>query len=178
MTRIFSDVGQLLTALIPPWALPFVLVAIGVALVPPWIESVRSKQIKGALRRMVRAEPEEQKRLADWALDLAGQKRTRLIGFVQEAIRYGHRDLVEEGLLRLEAHPRAHEDALKLRERVQGPRPRFRDPVEASVRIEGLLDQGLLVGAEEQLSLALGQFPDHPDLMAHRELLHALREQE
>lgn len=173
MTRILTDVGALVTSLIPAWALPFVLVGLGVLLLPPWIESVRSKQIKGAIRRMIRADDALRPGLADRALSLAGQRRLRLIGLVQEAIRYGQHRLVEAGLTRLEAHPNGRADAAKLRERIEAPRIRFRDPVEAVVRIGRLMEQGLVVAAEEHLEVALHQFPDEPELRDLCARLHA-----
>ncbi len=168
MFRIFSDLGQALSTLVPPWALPWVLVAIGAAAVPLWLESVRGKQIKGAIRKMVRASDGERPALAERALSLAGASRGRLIGLVQEALRYGQPALAEQGLARLEAHPRGRQDAAHLRARVEKPGAKFRDPFEASVRIERLIDEGLRVAAEEQLEEALAHFPRDEELLALR----------
>ncbi|MBX2797075.1 MAG: hypothetical protein KTR31_05390 [Myxococcales bacterium] len=166
MFRIFSDLGQVVTTLVPPWALPFVAGGFLLLLLLPWLESVRGKQIKGAIRRMVRAPESEHSALARRALDLAGTRRGRLIGLVQEAIRYGQHSLVKEGLARLEADPVGRSHAAKLRERIEKPAIRFRDPIEASVRIEGLLGEGLVVAAREQLDVALAHFPTDPELEA------------
>ncbi|HHO51961.1 MAG TPA: hypothetical protein ENK18_14035 [Deltaproteobacteria bacterium] len=176
MFRIFSDIGQVLTSLIPGWAIPIVLGIAGVLAVPFWIESVRSKQIKGAVRRMVRADGPTRRQLAHRALSLAGQRRLRLIGLVQEAIRYGQHALIEEGLARLTSDPHGHRDAEALRARIRKPGQRFRDPIEASVRIEGLLQQELFVAASEQLDEALGRFPTDPELLHLQRRLSEPRE--
>ena len=164
MTRVLVDIGQTVGSLVPPWAIPIVIGVLAVVLLPAWLESVRSKQIKGAVRRMVRADPAERDRLYARAFGLAAQRRGRLVGLIQEGLRYGQHAVVHEGLARLQAIPRAREDVARLRERIDKPGQRFRDPVEAAVRIEGLLAQGLHVAAEEQLAEALTAFPRDPDL--------------
>lgn len=171
MMRIFADLNQLMQALVPAWAMPYVLGVLALAAVPLWAESVRGRQIKGAIRRMVRADPDDRPILTSRALGLAGTRRGRLIGLIQEAIRYGQTDLVTQGLARLEAHPRGRADAAALRARVAPAPPRFRDPVEASVRIGRLVDQGLVVAADELLVHARSQFPSDPDLEVLQERL-------
>lgn len=175
MFRIFTDVGQVLNSLVPGWAIPVVLGVAGVLMLPPWLESVRSKQIKGAVRRMVRADEALREQLSDRALALAGHRRLRLIGLVQEAIRYGQRELIEAGLVRLESDPRGRRDAQALRDRIRKPGQRFRDPTEASVRVSALIEAELFVGAQEQLDEALERFPDDPELLQLREALLASR---
>lgn len=162
MFRIFSDLGGLVFQLVPPWAIPIVIGVLGALAAPFWLESVRGKQIKGAVRRMVRASEDERPPLAERALSLAGTRRTRLIALVQEAMRYDQRALRDEALVRLERVHRG--DAAELRKRIDKPRTRYRDPVEAVVRIEGLLDEGLVVAAREQLEEARRSFPHDPDL--------------
>ncbi|MEN0065122.1 MAG: hypothetical protein AAGA48_23465 [Myxococcota bacterium] len=164
MTRIFTDLAGVVGQLVPPWAIPIVLIVAGVLALPPWLESVRSKQIKGFVRRMVRADDGERAELADQALQLAGTRRLRLVGLALEALRYDQRTLRDEALSRLEQHPKGRDDAAKLRERFEKPAVRFSDPLAAQVRVERLLREGLVVGAAEQLEAAQRQFPDNPEL--------------
>ena len=166
MFRIFTDLGGLVSQLVPPWALPIVIGVLGALAAPFWLESVRSKQIKGAIRRMVRASHDERGVLSRRALHLAGHKRIRLISLVQEAMRYDQRELRDEGLARLQQVPGGRHDAVELRKRVDKPRPRYRDPVEAVVRVESLLEQGLTVAAREQLDEARRTFPTDTELEA------------
>lgn len=166
MTRIFTDLAGLVGQLVPPWAIPFVLAAVAALALPPWLESVRGKQIKGTVRRMVRADERERAHLATRALELAGHKRIRLVGLALEALRYDQRLLRDRALARLESHPKGRVDAVKLRERFEKPAIRFDDALTAQVRVERLLDQGLVVGAAEQLTAARHQFPHDPELAA------------
>lgn len=169
MTRIFTDLNQILNALVPGWAVPYVLGLLAALAVPLYLETVRGRQIKSAVRQMVRADGSRRHELEQRALYLAGRRRGRLIGLVQEAIRYGQPSLLQEGLTRLDQHPRGAGDAAALRKRVEPEPVRFRDPVEAVVRISRLLDQGLLVAADEQLVVARTQYPHDEEL----EGLHA-----
>lgn len=178
MTRIFTDLAGLLGAIVPPWAMPFVLVGIAAAVLPPWLESVRGKQIKGFVRRMVRAEDNERTALAEQALTLAGHKRIRLVGLALEALRYDQRSLRDAALARLDRHPKGRADAAKLRERFEKPAIRFSDPLAAQVRVESLLREGLVVGAAEQLEAARLQFPGHPDLEVLAAQVEVARERE
>ncbi len=164
MFRIVTDLQGLVFQVVPPWAVPLVIGALVALAAPFWLENVRQKQIKGAVRRMVRADYEERPALVERALGLAGQRRIRLIALVQEAIRYDQRALRDEALGRLEQVKGGKTDAAELRKRVEKPRTRYRDPVEAAVRVEGLLDEGLLVAAREQLDEARSAFPDDPEL--------------
>ena len=164
MTRILVDIGQTVSSIVPPWAMPFVLGAVALVLLPPWFESVRSKQIKGAIRRMVRAEPSLRQSLAERALHLAGTRRIRLLGLVQEAHRYGQHELLENGLKLLAQSERGRADAQRIRDQYAPAPPVLRDPLEAVVRVESLLQQGLVVAAREQLDAAVRKFPNDPDL--------------
>ena len=165
MTRIFTDIANLIGQLVPAWALPFVLGAVALLALPPWLESVRGKQIKGYVRRMVRADDSERRELHERVLSIAGQRRTRLVGLALEAMRYDQRALRDQALLRLDAHPKGRADAARLRERFEKAQVRFGDPLSAQVRVERLLREGLVVGAAEQLEAARRQFPEDQELV-------------
>jgi len=164
MMRIVSDLAALVGQLVPPWAMPFALAGLALLAMPPWLESVRGKQINGFVRRMIRAERPERDALADRVLHIAGQRRARLVGLALAAMRYDQRDLRDAALARLERHPRGRVDAARLRERFEKAPVRFSDPLTAQVRVERLLRAGLTVGAAEQLEIARRQFPDDPEL--------------
>ncbi|MEO0603399.1 MAG: hypothetical protein AAF211_18310 [Myxococcota bacterium] len=175
MTRIFTDLAGLVGQVVPAWALPFVVAGLALVALPPWLESVRGKQIKGCVRRMVRADDRERAALSDRALHLAGARRLRLVGLALEAMRYDQRLLRDEALARLQQHPKGRVDAKKLRQRFEKAPVRFSDPLAAQVRVERLLDEGLVVGACEQLTAALRQFPDDPELLRLSAELEATR---
>jgi hypothetical protein len=165
MTGI-SDLVTALRTIFPPW----VLVAMGaVALVtlgPRWIESMRDKQLRGLVRRMIRADSAERTRLREQILGIAGTRPGRLVAVVLHAIHYDQRHLRDTALRTLEATGAAPADVTRLRARIEKPPTRFRDPIEAAVRIEQLFRDGLVVAATEQLAIARAAFPADPDLQA------------
>jgi hypothetical protein len=153
--------------------LPLRLLAVGVVVLvllalPAWFENVRERQIRGTVRRMVRAEPPHRASLEHRALELAGAKPRRLTVLAGEAIRYDQRSVRDRALAALDA---AGADTRALREKIDRPRTRFRDPVEAVVRIEALLGEGLTEAAREQLEVAAAAFPADPEIAALRERL-------
>lgn len=164
-----GGISQLITGLrtiFPLWMLVAMGVVAAIALGPRWIESMRDKQLRGLVRRMVRAEPDERQRLRDEITAIAGHRPGRLIAVVLHAIHYDQRGLRDAALATLDATGAAPADVKRLRARIEKPPPRFRDPIEAAVRIEQLFRDGLLVAAQEQLDAARASFPNDPDLLA------------
>lgn len=166
MVRGVSDVVSGLLVIFPPWVLIAAGLVLVVALGPRWIESMRDKQIRGLVRRMVRADRSERARLSALVTEIAGNRAGRLVATIHHAIHYDQRALRDAALARLEAGGQAPDDVERLRARIEKPPPRFRDPIEAAVRIEQLLRDGLVVAAQEQLRAALAAFPADPDLNA------------
>lgn len=160
-----STLARMLGDLLPARFLIPALVVLVLALLPVWVENMREKQIRGVVRRMVRAEPTERDALVAQALALAGQKKRRLTALAGEAIRYDQRPLRDQALTLLEQAGGA-EDARSLRKRIDPPKTRYRDAVEAAIKVEALLAEGLTEGAREQLALARTQFPTDPELEA------------
>jgi len=169
MFRGLTDFFQILGGLLPPWALALIGVVIALVMGPAWFDGVRSKQVRGRIRKMLRAPTAERPPLAAQALELAGARPRRLVTLVREAHKYDLRDLRDEALRRLVATGKAPEDVRVLRQLVKPPPTPVRDPLQAVVRVERLLELGLAVGAREALDEALAQHPDDPEL---RELSH------
>lgn len=163
-----AGIGQLLKALaaLLPWK---VVVALGVAIAivgaPLWLESIRDRQIRGAVRQMVRAEPEAREELVRRAFALCGERPRRLLALAETAIRYDQRALRDEALAKLEAAG-GKADAARLKKALSPEKQRFRDPLEAAIRVESLLGSGLTVAAADALAAARAQFPEDPELAA------------
>jgi hypothetical protein len=138
----------------------------GVLALPLWFESIRDKQIRGLVRRMVRASGTERDELVQRAFQLAGDRPRRLGTLVRQAIHYDQRQLRDQALAALDATGKAAVDVKHFRTLIAPPPVRFRDPFEASVRVEQLLEQGLTVAAQEQLKAALEAFPENAELRA------------
>lgn len=166
MFRGLGDIFQTLGSLLPPWALALVALLLAVVAGPSWFDNVRIKQVRGRIRKMLRATTAERVPLAEQALVLAAARPARLVALVREAHKYDLRDLRDEALRRLHRTGRAPEDVRVLRELVQPKKPTYRDPLQAVVKVERLLGLGLVVGAREELELALAQHPEDADLQA------------
>jgi hypothetical protein len=158
-----SQLVRTLSEVVPVRALLLVLLVLAVVGLPAWLENVRERQLRGAVRRMVRADPEQRVALVERVKHLAGGVPRRLTVLAGEAIRYDQRDVRDHALAALEA---AGGDSRSLRAKIERPKPKFRDPVEAVVRVEGLLAEGLVEAAREQLGEALAAFPDDGELKA------------
>jgi hypothetical protein len=170
MVRGISDLFVALAFLPLP-----VVVGIGVAgavvALPMWLESIRAKQIRGMVRRMVRADPPERQRLSAEVFRLAGVRARRLVLLAESAVKYDQRSLREAAVAALEASGGDPRDVQRLREVDRKPEARVVDPLAAAVRVEQLLDDGLVVAAREHLTAARRAFPADAELRALEERL-------
>ncbi len=161
-----AGIGQIIRTLsevVPLRTLLLLVLALAILALPLWFETVRERQVRGAVRRMVRADPDQRAALEERAIALAASRPRRLFVLAGEAIRYDQRDLRDRALTALEA---AGGDTRALRAKIDRPKAKFRDAVEATVRIEALLAEGLPEAAREQLGEARSAFPDDPDLLS------------
>jgi hypothetical protein len=142
---------------------------------PAWFDNVRGKQIRGQIRKMLRAErPTEKASHADEAMALAGDRPRRLVILIREAHKYQLNELRDRALRVLKEGGQAPADVEVLEKLVRPESKAAPTSLEAVVRVEQLLDAGLVVGAEEQLSAALERFPRDRELLALRERLSAM----
>lgn len=172
MVRGFGEVLESLGQLLPPWVVATVAFVLLVAVLPAWVDNVRSKQVRGAVRRMVRASDQGRLDLAERAMRLAGRRPTRLTALVEHAHRYQQLDLRRRGLAMLQrVDPAGAEHLLATIERDR-PKQVFH-PLEVVVRVERLLDEGMIDAAAARLDEALARYPDDPDLLALRSRLRS-----
>jgi signal transduction histidine kinase len=166
MVRGISDLIQGLALFFPLKVVIGIVGVGGVLALPFWFESVRDKQLRGLVRRMVRASEAERAQLVRRAFELAAGRPRRLGTLVRQAIHYDQRRLRDEALAALEATGQAPADVKHFKTLIAPAPIRFRDPIEAAVRIDQLLQQGLHVAAREQLQAAEQAFPGEPELEA------------
>jgi hypothetical protein len=165
MLRGITDLLSVLGQIVPFPVLVGVLVVGALLAIPPWLRSVRTRQIKGALRRAARAHGDDARQVhIDQAFERAGTRPRLLVDLVEQALRNGQRDVVRRGLDALEATGRLELEARRLRRKIEPPDPRPRDPLQAIVRVERHLRAGLVVAAREALDPALREHPHDPDL--------------
>lgn len=169
MAKVIGDLYAFLTLFLP-WKL---VVGVGVALafvaVPYWFETVREKQLRGQVRRMVRAEQHERVRLVEETFGLAGDRASRLARLVEAGRHYDQRDVVERALGEL--HKVDAPLAVRLQSQLAPPRPKARDGLEVAVRVEALLASGMGDRAREVLEEGLRDHPADPELTALRDRL-------
>ncbi len=165
MSRAIGDLLSTLSLFVPLRVLLVAGLVVLVLALPSWLESVREKQVRGLVRRLVRASPDDREALERSILALAGTRPGRLRAMVESAVRYDQRGLRDRGIALLE-QAGAVQDARKIREAVTPKKARFRDPVEAALRIEAYLSEGRTVAAAEALAEALESFPLDEELRA------------
>ena len=171
MLRGISDIATTLNMLLPPWAVATLIGVVLLVALPAWINSVRTKQIHGRTRRMVRADPEERSRLLEEILDIAGDRPSRLLAVVHNADKYGLRDVRNRALDLLEATGKAEEDVARLRMKAAPQRKPVGHVIEVALSIERMIEQGMLPAARVRLDEALQRYPEDPELRALQERL-------
>lgn len=168
MVRGFGEVLQSLGMLLPPWAVAAVGGGLLLLMLPAWVDNMRVKQIRGTIRRMVRADEASRDALAERALRLARRRPTRLESVVERANHYQQLELRRRALQTLRrVDP---EKAEYLLERIERDKPKqVFHPIEVVVRVERLLAEGMVDAAAARLDEALDRYPDDPDLLALRQ---------
>jgi len=162
-----SSLFKSLTTLLPPQVYVPLLILAGLAAVPAWLHWVRTKQIAGRLRRMLRAKDAEERHAhRDAAFELAGNRPRALVYLAHEAERLGQKAVFKQALEALEATGRAPLDVAQLRAMGgDAPPKRGMHPIEEAVIIERMWSQGLHAAARERLAEVRAAFPEDPDLL-------------
>ena len=165
MFRGITDILQVLGQLVPTPVL-IAIVAIGLVLATPaWLRSVRTRQMKGKLRTAARAHSAEERNAAiEAAFKLSGARPRALVDLAERAMQNGQIDVWRRALAEPEATGKLELELIRLRRKVSGPDTRPRDPLQAAVRIERLIEAGLVVGARETLEALAASHPDGPEL--------------
>ncbi len=176
MFRGIGDIVGILQSALPPWAMAWIAVVIVLWGGPAWFDNVRGKQIRGRIRKMLRADgPDARRAYAEEALVLAGERARRLVTLIREAHKYQLHDLRDRAMERLRESGGSPADVEVLDKLVLPESKAAPTSLEAVVRVEKLLDAGLVVGAEEQLVAALERFPRDPELQRLRSRVEDVR---
>jgi len=165
--RTIPQLLETLKELLPPW-LFFPLVAVlAVAAVPAWINWLRTKQIRGQLRGMLRAANAQARKAHEAeAFFLAKGRPRRLVALADEAIRLNLKLVWQRALSELMATGKLPAEVQRLRAKVEAAPKRGGHPLEEMVIIERLWDEGLHDAALERLADVRARFPDDADLAA------------
>jgi hypothetical protein len=164
MGRGLGEIINALLGLLPPWAIALIAVGVVVVGAPGWMNSMRTRQIRSAIRRRVRAPLDEREPLAERAIERANGNAHLLALVCREARKRSMPDLYQRALDALKAADP------KVARQVEGDvAAKTSEPMhvlEAVVRIRALLDGGAVEAAAVRLNEALEQHPDDEELLA------------
>jgi hypothetical protein len=164
MMRGITDLGTALSAVLPPWMMAALGVVAAVAALPLFVERSRQKQIRGAIRRLVRADPPTRDALLRWVQTLSADRERRLTLVAEEATKREQWDLRQWALEGLERSETGRREAARLRKaRTPEPKP-FNHPLEAEAMARTLAAAGARVAARDVVRRARRRFPDSPEL--------------
>lgn len=169
-------IGQLIgdfAQFVPTWVLVLLLAVVGVLALPGWLLGLRVKRIKSRIRRVTRASGEEREALLTEAWLLAEGKPEALVSLAREADKMNLPGLRDRALDTLREMG-THDNVLRKLEAPKNPmetKRQFGHPVEASVSIGRLLDNGATEAARDRLAEALARFPDDEGLLELQERL-------
>lgn len=166
MLRTIPDLFNTLRAIFPDWLLIVLALGIAIFAIPRWWHSIRVKQLKADMRKAARSSvgPERDRFIAA-ALERAGHHPGRLEALFELGWKSQNAKVWKEALHRLErsgAHPSVIE---RLRTKTMRKEEPIRNPLEAAVKIETLLEHGQPQRAMHLLQHALVQFPEHEELV-------------
>lgn len=169
--RGLGDVIHTLVVLLPTWALVLLGLGLAAVLLPGLRFRTRSRQIREAVRRMVRADPRARGALEARAFERAGESVHLIAEVAQEARKRTMPKLWDEALRRLDAHPKGAVEAARLRRDARPAKPAPLHPVEVAVRVHALLAEGATEAARARLAEGLARSPEDAELLAlHRRL--------
>src|SRR5690606_25582445 len=170
--RMIPELLQTLAQLLPMWLYVPILVALAALIVPAWLFLLRSKQIKGQLRRMARErDPARKAAHRARAFQIAGARPRLLVSLADEAHRAGLKGVFDAALKELARSDGAPVDLERLRALTTAPPKRGAHPLEEMVIIQRMWDQGLHEAARARLAEVRARFPDDSDLAALAETL-------
>jgi hypothetical protein len=163
-------IGQLiadLSALVPPWVLWTLALVLLVVAVPGYQYSIRERQVRERVRRMVRAEPARRAQLVEDALTLAGRNPHLLALVVREARKRTLPLVQDRALAVLDAGDAAmQQEAKRLRSEVAVVDPMLGRPHAMAAAALAMLEAGNPEGARSRVEAALSQHPNDPVLRA------------
>jgi hypothetical protein len=169
MGRGLSDLVNSLFVFLPVELAIAVLLAAALLILPGWIFAIRAKQIKGLIRKRVRASAEERDRLANEALALAAGKGNRLVVLARESLRMGQRELWKRAMDELQLLPAHVAEARELTASISRESQPLLHPVEVVMTVQRLLELHMTQAALDRIDEALERFPRDDGLLTARE---------
>ena len=175
MGRGLADLVNALFILMPVPVVIGVLFVLAMLLLPGWLFAMRTKQIKGLIRRRVRAAPDTAEELAREALAIAAGRGPLLIALGREAIRMHQRDLWNLAKEELVGFPEHAAELQELEASIGRESQPLLHPLEVLMTVRRLTELGMLDAAQARLNEAIARFPNDQELIdARAEVITAL----
>jgi hypothetical protein len=163
-----------LAVLLPTWAVVAIGLVLAVFLIRGFDFRTRTRQIREAVRRLVRAPPDARDAIVARAFERAGENPELVALLVAEAARRHMPQLHAAAMAKLASIPGAPAQALLLHARGARAAATPLHPIESALRVRAAIEEGLVEIARARLEEALETHPDHPDLLALRGEIDAL----
>lgn len=164
--RGLGDIVQVLFLLLPPWAIGVLAVVLAILVVPRLAYRIRSRQVREAVRRMIRATPEARVQHEARAFERAGDDVALLAELAREARKRSLPGVQAKAVARLEGTPAGRKEAKAFAAETAKPTVGPMHVLERRIRIERLLDAELWEAARLQLDEGLRATPDDAGLRA------------
>jgi hypothetical protein len=164
---------QQIAAFVPPWVTALLVLALAAWGVPGFLWSVKTKQIRERVRRMIRATPDGRARALDEAMAIAGDDVVLVTLLAREARRLEQVFAADRALRHLEALPGGAPEAAKLRATAARPATPTGSAMGEAFAVRALLDEGLPRAASTRWESARAVFPGDPQLEALGPLIAA-----
>jgi len=168
MGQGLSDLVNTLFLLLPYELAIVLIIGVAILFLPGWLFAMRSKQIKGLIRRRVRATEEARGHLAEQALELAAGKGDRLVILAREALKMGQRDLWKSAMDELKLLPAHSSEVQELTSEVSREGQPLLHPVEVIMTVKRLRELGMNQAALERIEEAIQRFPQDEELLTTR----------
>lgn len=149
---------------------PFPVLVGGIVLaavlgLPGFLKNIKSRQIRGAIRKVARATTRDTRKVAeDATMAIAATDPHLLLQVAEESLRLNQRGLCERAVKGLEETGELHLHARRLRGELSPKAESHDQAIDALVAVRRLLDGGLTAQGRARLAEARARFPDDADL--------------
>lgn len=172
MRGLAKTISLLLSALglqTSPWVLPAIIVVAALVLWPTIQKSQKVDRAVKTVRSTSARAAADRERIGQEALSAVQDDPIGLVQVAEEAVRVGDKALARAAVARLMETGKRPQDARRILRSLEADAPRL--PVEVAVRVEPLLDAGMLAEARRRLEDGLARWPQDADLLELKQRL-------
>lgn len=163
--RGLEDIVNVLIEFVPPWLLYPLGAVIVLIAIPAWLKNGKSKRVKGLIRRMVRATPQQRLEFEEQAFSLAGEDKDLLYIVATEAQKRTFPKTYARAMEKLKQADGGAVLATLLASKTAAPPKQVAHPAESAYIISNMMEEGLTDAAKRRLETALREHPDAEELL-------------